>query len=586
MIRVLSILLLLVTTAANAATYYVRTDGNNGNAGTSDSSGGAWLTVTYAETQMAAGDTVYVRAGTYTEAPTVNISGNSAAWINFVGGTNVILRGFHVSAAHFVRIIGFEFTQSNNTYGETPQDMRGICSNIQWIDNYIHDGYTQGTQAAIFTEDGRSTNLVWRGNTIYWPANANDDHTANAINSSYSPSPPSYLLAEYNTISRTCDYINLYGSNVIVRNNYLSDHLCSYWASGDSYHADFFQPGSDGAQAGTRHHIYERNFAGENHCDGNDANVANGHFLLIQDSAAYGDTNIMARGNVVYSMSDGAIGGRNMPSHTTTYHNTFYDITNSIFISYNIASTGLMFANALISDFTGSSGDAIQYLNGATGWNTNNLGYSAGSESSYISTSDPLFVNPASGTRNFRLQAGSPAINTGTNFAWITSASSSGTSFDVNDGQYFSAGFGMVEGDVVTTGGTTTRITGISGNTVTVAASVTWTNLQPVYWGTDTTPDIGALPYGSTALTAATISSNGTTYTVTPTGDARGVWFYVDGIPTTWDYDSPYQQTIASGTVTAKAYALYAQAAPVVEASPAASAIGGTLRATRLQIGR
>ena len=54
---------------------------------------------------------------------------------------------------------------------------------------------------------------------------------------------------------------------------------------------------------------------------------------------------------------------------------------------------------------------------------------------------------------------------------------------------------------------------------------------------------------------------------MTPTGDARGVWFYVNGIPTTWDATSPYSATIASGTVTAKAYALYAQSEPVVTAT-------------------
>jgi hypothetical protein len=48
------------------------------------------------------------------------------------------------------------------------------------------------------------------------------------------------------------------------------------------------------------------------------------------------------------------------------------------------------------------------------------------------------------------------------------------------------------------------------------------------------------------------------------------VWFYVDGIPTTWVNAAPYAATIASGTVTAKAYALYAQDTPVVDADAAA----------------
>lgn len=50
---------------AQAATYYVATNGNNGNSGTSSS---PWRTVAYAVSKMVAGDTTYVRGGTYTES--------------------------------------------------------------------------------------------------------------------------------------------------------------------------------------------------------------------------------------------------------------------------------------------------------------------------------------------------------------------------------------------------------------------------------------------------------------------------------------------------------------------------------------
>jgi hypothetical protein len=56
---------LLSTVAAHAATYYVATTGNNGNPGTEEQ---PWRTVAHAVDTMAAGDTTYVRGGTYNES--------------------------------------------------------------------------------------------------------------------------------------------------------------------------------------------------------------------------------------------------------------------------------------------------------------------------------------------------------------------------------------------------------------------------------------------------------------------------------------------------------------------------------------
>ena len=69
------------------ATYYVRKDGNDSNAGTSDTSGGAWLTCTKAATTCAAGDTCYIRAGEYAEGMTISNNGTEASPISFIGET-------------------------------------------------------------------------------------------------------------------------------------------------------------------------------------------------------------------------------------------------------------------------------------------------------------------------------------------------------------------------------------------------------------------------------------------------------------------------------------------------------------------
>ena len=75
----------LTLQVCSGATYYVRTDGNNGNTGTADTSGGAWRNIWYAALNAVAGDTIRASAGTFNESVTNSASGTGAAPITFVG---------------------------------------------------------------------------------------------------------------------------------------------------------------------------------------------------------------------------------------------------------------------------------------------------------------------------------------------------------------------------------------------------------------------------------------------------------------------------------------------------------------------
>lgn len=73
---------LLFAAPSWATTYYIRTDGSNANAGTTDSAGGAWLTFGKCASTAVAGDTCIVGNGTYVEGEVAfNTSGTSGSRI-------------------------------------------------------------------------------------------------------------------------------------------------------------------------------------------------------------------------------------------------------------------------------------------------------------------------------------------------------------------------------------------------------------------------------------------------------------------------------------------------------------------------
>ncbi len=81
---------------ASAATYYVATDGNNGNSGDQDH---PWRDIQHAADTMVAGDTVYVKAGVYQERVVPQSSGSAGNLITYAAfpGDTVILDGSGVS---------------------------------------------------------------------------------------------------------------------------------------------------------------------------------------------------------------------------------------------------------------------------------------------------------------------------------------------------------------------------------------------------------------------------------------------------------------------------------------------------------
>ncbi len=110
---ILSLLLLLACwTTLPGATKYVSNAGNNSNSGNSWAQ--SWLTLQYASTHIAAGDTVWIQNGTYTGFD-CRITGTAANPIVFIAaGTNVVINvhnpitmdGINIEDADYIEING------------------------------------------------------------------------------------------------------------------------------------------------------------------------------------------------------------------------------------------------------------------------------------------------------------------------------------------------------------------------------------------------------------------------------------------------------------------------------------------------
>src|SRR5207253_8877140 len=102
----------LTLTSGESGSYFIDAlDGNDFNPGTSSA---PWKTIQKAADTIAAGSVAHVRAGTYDERVIVTKSGSRGAFITFHAQGTVVMQGFTIYA-DYVRVIGFEITNSNIT---------------------------------------------------------------------------------------------------------------------------------------------------------------------------------------------------------------------------------------------------------------------------------------------------------------------------------------------------------------------------------------------------------------------------------------------------------------------------------------
>jgi uncharacterized repeat protein (TIGR02543 family) len=541
-----------------ATTYYVnKAAGNDAAAGTSVST--AWATIGKANTTLRAGDTVYIRAGTYYEAimpANSGTAGNPITYCNYPGESPLIDGGSSLTACvmisglNYITVDGFRCHGGWLYWWRLVNSSRCIIKNCTFwyiggankLDvgslenshyNQILDNSFDGGQPVVFAQqdlmhvfNGSSHNLI-EGNYFGY-ASHND------------------IMMRYG-----CDY-NVFRSNVFENK----------WHTGFSNYDYYSFPA---------YCVFENNVARncgiEHYSCPDPADAAK--TISLHNACGWGPgPKSICRNNVFYNNGLGmALGGHGVITDTKVYHNSFY--RNWINMSGNASEStlnGNVFVNNLLYEHQVDFEDGIHYYDydiyiyvtldpySHNVWTKNNIashmsgalsssilyGYSApyfvGTLAQLQATMpsdwygnyqfDPQFVNPAGG--NLNLQPTSPAIDAGTHLTLTTNAGNNSTTLTVADAGYFFSGSGApwyvpgTVGDTIYIEGAGSRqIASINHdtNTITLASPMTWASAKKVYHRaySGNAPDIGAFEYQGTSLNyTLTISATNGTVSKTP----------------------------------------------------------------------
>lgn len=400
----LSIILLLETkvyTPCFAASYYVRTDGNNSSCnGQYDADSGsapncAYATVSKAASAVASGDTVTVGNGTYNEPGRIDItaSGADASHVITLRAANknlaIVNQGFYVTGS-YVTIDGFRIngptdpffstTGSHNTftnnYCNQTQDITGVFGQVAVAIragsyNTASYNYMRLCQICFHSENGT-------------------DHTT-------------FLGNEINGVQQwgnsDADYMRGWGDTILVKGNYFHGPHGSIPTAHMDCFQNWFWPGAVAKNITFDSNWYESCADGINQdCGNTDSQNANYTWINnVLKSAQSGFTPCDV-GNVVM------------------INNTFYDVVGAGVACESHGYGGpatfqnnIFYGSARTVDFPYS-------FNNCSGTADHNLMYNY-SNMRPLQTGD-INADPKFTTNftNFQLQSTSPAVGAGTNF--------------------------------------------------------------------------------------------------------------------------------------------------------------------------
>jgi hypothetical protein len=538
------------STEATAGSFYI--DANNANA--SDSNPGTealpWKTISKANQILIAGDTVYVKAGSYTTYIAPANSGSASQPITYRRFGNDIVTV--QNASYGIRLNGRSYIH-----------IEGI--NFFNLDRFVFLENSANHNVISYCHFDQMRNFAsWAGSRIWLNSSYNRIHHCRF--SKYggcSGTPPngtgSGVVLEIGDEESTTDFSNynliedcvmyhgghhvlgVMGQYNVIRNNSLHNEG---WSQGRGNRTLYM----NGYAVDTGRNLIESNRFGYSAlpCNGS---LASGVQITSH-------RNIFRFNNFYFNESAGLQFSESSNYYQDTVYNHVYN--NTFFHNAqtdepdpgNAAAYFAIWDGPLIIKFNVFKNNLYSGHPKAYGvYRVNLSDQTFANEFNGDTAGDPRFVNATATPGDpmtddypdLHLKSNSPCIDRGSFLTTITASSGSGTNFTVADAGYFMDGWGIpgVQGDEIQILGTSqkARITNINygTNTISVDRSLSWTQNQGValaYAGA--APDAGAYEYG--ALREDLVG----------TWDGQGV-FYRNSEAAVWSWLSSPADLIACG---------------------------------------
>lgn len=517
----------------SASDYYVAKDGLHSNPGTSSQ---PWLTIQKAADTLSAGDTVYVKAGTYNERVRINVEGNpQSGYITFRNYNNdkVIIdgQGFDLSSPwgglfesfnkSYIRMQGFHILNAQNGmsilfHGQTGE----TTSHIEILNNEV-------------TAHNGSSAIAVRTNIAHVLIENNEVHHCDTgVQEAIRVCQDVYYFKILNNTvhNNTNIGIDCVGRELLPAYGLIKNNTCYRNGTvGDGAHGIYIDGGE--------HIVIEDNI-----CFDNRGGIAIG-------TENQGDVthHIITRRNIVYNnwsrgITFGSCENCGRPENCTIVHNTFFNnnswggsiqirisyfqgtsqVKNNIFHDTNSSTSGYLafylkatplnevkfdyncyFTNYARFSYDGKSYDTFTKWQTATGMDAHSL------------TENPGFVDAPN--YDFHLATNSPCIDTGESLT-KTISSGSGAIISIEDARYFCDGYdGLFRGDMIQVGSNHPVIitkVDYTNNTIIVSPNISWkTNDGVSYLFTGAKPDIGAHEF-ATGIISGFVSAKDTSMAI------------------------------------------------------------------------